>query len=101
MITLRLSKLGKQRDIHYDGHDMTTLLQITRDSGCIFSLVSVEGNVISAAKKDWSGIRVLQCPSELNMTNLPVALLGLSYRESEPAIRWLAKEISDSFKSGL
>ena len=101
LIDLRLSKLGKQREIRYDGHDMTTLLQITRDSDCIFSLASVEGNVISEAKKDWSGIRVLQCPDELNMTNLPMALLGLSYRESEPAIRWLAKEISDSFKSGL
>ncbi len=101
LIDFRLAKLGKTRDIRYDGHDMATLLQITRESDCIFSLAASKENVMSKEKKDWPGIRVLQCPSALNMATLPMALLGLSFRESEPEIRWLAKEISGSFKSGL
>lgn len=43
LIDSKLTKLGKARDILYDGHDMTTLLQITRDSDCIFSLASIKG----------------------------------------------------------
>ncbi|MCW8863530.1 MAG: LysR family transcriptional regulator [Colwellia sp.] len=99
LIDFKLAKVGKVRDIRYDGHDMATLLQITRESDCIFSLAASKDDVMSKDKKDWSGLRVLQCPSELNMTNLPMALVGLSFRESEPEIRWLSKEISDSFKS--
>lgn len=101
LIDARLEKLGKTRDIRYDGHDLATLLQVTRNSDCIFSLASIKGSAISEAKKTWSDIRVLQCPSELNMTNLPMALLGLSVRESEPSLQWLSKEICVSFKSGL
>lgn len=97
LIDLKLAKLGKARDIQYDGHDMATLLQITRESDCIFSLAARKNNTILKEQNNWHGIRVLQCPTELNMTTLPMALLGLSYRESEPEIRWLAKEISDSF----
>ncbi|KGJ94120.1 LysR family transcriptional regulator [Colwellia psychrerythraea] len=97
LIDLRLAKLGKQREIRYDGHDMATLLQITRHSDCIFSLASVKGDIQSENKKDWSGIRILQCPTQLEMTNLPIALIGLSRRESDPALQWLAKEIRDCF----
>jgi DNA-binding transcriptional LysR family regulator len=100
LIDFKLAKLGKVRDIRYDGHDMATLLEITRESDCIFSLAANKDDVMSKDKKGWSGLRVLQCPSELNMTNLPMALVGLSFRESEPEIRWLSKEISDSFKFG-
>jgi DNA-binding transcriptional LysR family regulator len=99
LIDFKLAKLGKARDIRYDGHDMATLLQITRESDCIFSLAASKDDVMSKDKKSWSGLRVLQCPSELNMTTLPMALLGLSFRESEPEISWLSKEISGSFQS--
>lgn len=99
LIDLRLSKIGKKRDIRYDGHDMATLLQITRNSDCIFSLASVKSYSIVDEENNWSGIRVLKCPSELNMINIPIALVGLSRRKSEPAIQWLANEIIDSFES--
>lgn len=99
LIDFRLAKLGKKRDIRYDGHDMPALLQITCNSDCIFSLASVKGKTIMEAKKLWPGIRVLQCPAELDMDSLPIGLIGLSQRESEPALQWLAKEIINSFGS--
>jgi len=99
LIDFRLAKLGKKRDIRYDGHDMAALLQITCDSDCIFSLASVKSKTIMEAKKLWPGIRVLQCPAELDMATLPIGLIGLSQRESEPALQWLAKEIINSFGS--
>jgi DNA-binding transcriptional LysR family regulator len=98
LIDTRLAKLGKTRDILYDGHDMATLLQITRDSDCIFSLASLKNGSEFSTNKNWSGIRVLQCPKALNMTSLPMAILGLSFNKTAPEIRWLSKEISDSFK---
>lgn len=100
LIDSRLAKLGKTRDIRYDGHDMATLLEITRDSDCIFSLASLR-SAMPELIKSWSGIRVLQCPKELHMSDLPMALLGLSFKESEPEMRWLSNEIMQSFKSRL
>ena len=51
------------------------------------------------AKKIWPGIRVLQRPAELDMATLTIGLIGLSQRESEPVLQWLAKEIINSFGS--
>ncbi|ARN75985.1 LysR family transcriptional regulator [Oceanicoccus sagamiensis] len=98
LIDLRLSKMGKQREVRYDGHDMATLLEITRDSDCIFSLASVKTSVADQAKVRWSGVRVLKSPTELQMETLPMALFSLRRRASEPALSWLTEEISNSFK---
>jgi hypothetical protein len=101
LIDLRLANLGKKRNIRYDGSDMATLLQITRDSDCIFSFASIKGIKASQIARTWSELRILQCPSELNMNELPMAIVGLSIRESDPALAWLSNEIKNIFKSSL
>ncbi|SET67139.1 LysR family transcriptional regulator [Thalassotalea agarivorans] len=96
LIDYHLSRLGLQREIRYDGHDMQTLLQITKDSNCIFSLASTAATLKQAA--DWQGIALLQSPPELQMSKLPMSLFSLRSRAQEPALSWLAKEISYCFQ---